>query len=56
MYMYAKGIVAKQKSYGFKNFVKLEVENFFFEITAGRTVFNFSNKTSCFAPVFSLFE
>ena len=40
-----KGIFAKQKSYGFKNFHKLEVENFFFKITAGRTVFNFSYKT-----------
>ena len=27
--MYTKGIVAQQKSYGFKNFVKFEVENFF---------------------------
>ena len=30
--------------------------DFFFKITAGRTVFNFSCKTSCFELVFSLFE
>ena len=45
MYMYAKGILAEQKSYGFKNLVKLEVRIFFFKITAGRTVFNFPCKT-----------
>ena len=45
MYMYTKGIIAEQKSYGFKNLVKLEVGIFFFKITAGRTVFNFSCKT-----------
>ena len=56
MYMYAKGIVAQQKSYGFSNFKKLEVGIFFFKIKAGRTVFNFSCKTSGFGPVFSLFE
>ena len=46
--MYAQGIVAQQKSYGFENFEKLDVRNFFFKITAGRTVFNFSCKTSFF--------
>ena len=56
IYIYVKGKFAEQKSYGFKNFVKLEVDNFFFEIKAGRTVFNFLNKTSCFSLVFSLFE
>ena len=30
MYIYTKGIVAQQKSYGFKNFEKLEVRIFFF--------------------------
>ena len=29
MYIYTKEIGAQQKSYGFKSFVKLEVENFF---------------------------
>ena len=29
MYIYTKGIDAQQKSYGFKNFEKLEVRNFF---------------------------
>ena len=57
MYMYAKGIVAQQKFYGFKNYEKLEVQNFFFKIKAGRTVFNFSIKTSFFlAQVGVLFE
>ena len=56
MHMYTKGILAEQKSYGFKNFEKLEVRNFFSKITAGRTVFNFSIKTSCFELVFSLFQ
>ena len=45
MYMYTKGIIAEQKSYGFKNLVKLGVENINFKITIGRTVFNFSYKT-----------
>ena len=45
MYMYAKGILAEQKSSGFKNLVKLEVRILFFKITAGRTVYNFSYKT-----------
>ena len=52
MYMYAKGIVAQQKSYRFKNFEKLEGGIFFFKITAGSTVFNFSCKTLCFGLVF----
>ena len=30
MDMYTKGIIAEQKSYGFKNLVELGVENFFF--------------------------
>ena len=50
-----KGKFAEQKSYGFKNFEKLEVQIFFL-ITAGRTVFNFSCQTSDFELVFSLFE
>ena len=56
LFFYAKGILAKQKSYGFKIFEKLEVGIIFFKITAVRTVFNFSIKTSCFVLVFSLFE
>ena len=36
-----KGNFAEQKSYRFKNFEKLEVQNFFVKITAGRTVFIF---------------
>ena len=57
MYMCAKGILAQQKSYGFQNFEKLEVGIFFFfKITAGKTVFNFSCKTSGFDLVFALFE
>ena len=51
-----KGKFAEQKSYGFKNFEKLEVQIFFFKITAGRTVFNFSCQTSGFELVFSLFK
>ena len=39
---------AEEFSYGFKNLVKLGVENFFFKIYMGRTVFNFSCKTSVF--------
>ena len=44
MYIYTEGIVAKQKSYGFKNFKKLEVEIYFFKIKAGRTVLIFHAK------------
>ena len=47
-YIYSKGIVAQQKSYGFKSLVKLGVENINFKITISRTVFNFSCKTSVF--------
>ena len=50
MCVYTKGIIAEQKSYGFKNLVKLGVENFFFKIPIGRTVFIFSCKTSRFCP------
>ena len=39
MYTYAKGIVAQQKPYGSSNFKKLEVGNFFFKITDGKTGF-----------------
>ena len=56
MYMYTKGIIAEQKSYGFKNLVKLGIENINFKITLGRTVFNFSYKTSVFAGLGALFE
>ena len=49
-------ICAQQKSYGFKNLVKLEVEIKNFKITMGRTVFNFSCKTSVFAGMGALFE
>ena len=42
--------------YGFKNLVKLGVEIFFFKISMGRTVFNFSCKTSVFAGMGALFE
>ena len=51
MYIYTKGIVAQQKSYGFKNLVKLEVGIFFFKITAGRTIFGFSSKTLKIKPL-----
>jgi len=54
--MYTKEIIAQQKSYGFKNLVKLGVENINFKITIGRTVFNFSYKTSVFAGLGALFE
>ena len=54
--MYTKGIVAQQKSYGFKSLVKLGVENINFKITKGRTDFNFSSKTSVFAGLGALFE
>ena len=47
---------AEQNPYGFKNLMKLGVREKIFEITAGRTVFNFSCKTSVFGAVFSLFE
>ena len=47
---------AEKFSYGFKNLVKLGVENFFFKIPIGRTVFNFSCKTSVFAGLDALFE
>ena len=47
---------AEQNPYGFKNWVKLGVRRKNFKITAGRTVFKFSYKTSGFALVFSLFE
>ena len=40
--------VQKNFLMGLKNLVKLGVENFFFKIPIGRTVFNFSCKTSCF--------
>ena len=40
---------------GFKILRSLR-SGFFFQNTADRTVFNFSIKTSCFEPVFSLFE
>ena len=56
MYMQTKGIFAEQKSYGFKNLVKLGVEIINFKITIGRTVFNFSCKTSVFAGLGALFE
>ena len=56
MYNYPKAIVAQQKSYGFKNLVKLGVEHINFKITIGRTVFNFSCKTSFFAGMGALFE
>ena len=42
------GKKCRKFSYGFKNLVKLEVENFFFKIPIGRTIFNFSCKTSRF--------
>ena len=45
MYMYAKGIVAQKKSYGFKNLEKLEVRIFFFKIKAVRMIFELSSKT-----------
>ena len=54
--MYTKAIVAQQKCYGFKNLVKLGVENINFKITLGRTVFNFSYKTSVFEGLGALFE
>ena len=47
---------AGQNFYGFKNLMKLGVGIFFFKIPRGRTVFNFSCKTSVFGAVFSLFE
>ena len=47
---------AENFPYGFQNLVKFGVRNFFFKITAGRMVFNFSCKTSGFALVCSLFE
>merc|ERR1712116_25760 len=40
--------VHKKFSYGFKNLVKLGVGIFFFKIPIGRTIFNFSCKTSVF--------
>ena len=55
MYKYTKGIVAQQKFYGFKNLVKLEVENFFFKIFCCRTSFGFSSKTSKNKRRFCLF-
>ena len=55
MYMYIKGIVAQQKSYGFKNLVKLEVARTKIKIPLGRTVFGFSSKTSFFAGLGALF-
>ena len=54
--LYTKEILAEQKSYGFKNLVKLGVEIINFKITIGRTVFNFSCKTSVFAGMGALFE
>ena len=42
--------------YGFKNLLKLEVEIINFKITIGRTVFNFSCKTSVFAGLDALLE
>ena len=53
--MYAKGIVAQQKSYGFKNLVKLETVPIKIKIPIGRTVFGFSSKTSFFAGLGALF-
>merc|ERR1711973_570596 len=47
--------VQKKFSYGFKNLVKLGVEIINFKITIGRTVFNFSCKTSVFARLGALF-
>ena len=43
-------------SYGFKSSVKLGVEIIFFKIPIGRTVFNFSCKTSVFAGMDAHFE
>ena len=42
--------------YWYKNLVKLVGQGKKFKINAGRTVFNFSCKTSGFVLVFSLFE
>ena len=47
--MYRKGIVAEQKSYGFKNLVKLETVPMKIKIPLCTTVFGFSSKTSFFA-------
>ena len=49
MYMYAKGIVAEQKSYGFKNLVKLDIVILKIKIPPCTTLFSFSCKTSFFA-------
>ena len=55
MYMYTKGILAQQKSYWFKNLVKLESVPIKIKIPIGRTVFGFSSKTSLFGGLGALF-